>query len=96
MTKKADITFQDNQLVLSGDLDFYNVMSVYEKSLSLLDRCPDITVDFSRLVSSDSSGLALMMEWKKLGRHCSKKVTFHQVSAKLTSMTKVAGIEDLI
>jgi len=96
MLKKADIIIQENQLVLSGDLDFSNVMSVYEKSLKLLDGCPDITVDFSKLASSDSSGLALMMEWEKLGKQDAKKVTFNQVSSKLTSIAKAAGIEGLI
>jgi ABC-type transporter Mla MlaB component len=59
MPKYADVTFQNNILSLSGELDFANVMSVYEKSLSYFKQAAELTIDFSRLSQSNSAGLAL-------------------------------------
>lgn len=96
MQKLADITFQNNTFHVIGDLDFSNVMSVYQKSLSNLMKCPEAIFNFSQLTSSDSSCLALIMEWMKFAASERKPIRFTHLSAELMSIAKAAGMDKLI
>jgi phospholipid transport system transporter-binding protein len=95
MQKTADITIQDNQFLISGDLNFTNVMSVYKKSLQQSQQCPELTFNFSQLKSSDSAGLALIIEWIKLAKQLNKPVRFTHLSADIMSLAKAAGIDGM-
>ena len=96
MQKYADIIFNDNIFFIQGDLDFFNVMSVYEKSLPRVMASPLLQFDFSQLKSSDSSGLALIIEWIKLARQHNKKIHFLHLSKELMSIANAAGLDKLI
>lgn len=96
MTKQADITFQNNIFSLSGELDFSNVMSVYQKSMPYLNACNEFIVDFSKLKDSNSSGLALIIEWIKFSKQCNKLIHFKSISSELMSIARVAGLEHII
>ncbi|MFZ2315540.1 MAG: STAS domain-containing protein [Gammaproteobacteria bacterium] len=96
MTKHADITWEENTFVLSGELTFLNVMSVYEKSLPLFASVPSIPLDCANLQSSDSSGLALILEWKKWALQYGKSFQVSHFPENLLSIAKAAGLEELL
>lgn len=96
MNKKADITFQNNTFALTGDLDFGNVMSVYRASLPALIKSKDCIFDFSQVKSSDSSGLALIIEWIKFAKVNNKTIRFSHLSHELMSIAKAANLDQLI
>ena len=95
MSKNADITFEANRFHIAGDLCFSNVMSVYEKSLGQLHQCPELYFDFSQLKSSDSSGLALIMEWIKFAKKHKRPVHFTHLSNDLMSIAKASGLDKI-
>jgi phospholipid transport system transporter-binding protein len=95
MQKFADITRQENKFLITGDLNFSNVMSVYEKSLPQLIKCPALVFDFSQLKSSDSAGLALIIEWIKLSKQQNKSIQFINLSNDIMSIAKAAGIDGM-
>lgn len=92
----ADILFKNNQFFLTGDLTFSNVMSVYEKSLPDLYKCLELRFDFSQLKSSDSSGLALIIEWIKFSKQQHRRIQFLHLSKDIMAIAKAAGIDALI
>ena len=92
----ADIHFQDNHFVVAGELNFFNVMSVYEKSLPQLKKCSELLFDFSQVQSSDSAGLALIIEWIKYSKKSHKPIQFIHLSNAIVSIAKAAGIDSLI
>lgn len=96
MPKQADIIFKDNRFILTGELDFCNVMSVYEKSLPYIKNCSSLTFDFSRLTNSSSAGIALMVEWLKLANAEAKTVRFESLPDALMSILQAAGMNELI
>lgn len=96
MTKQADMTLENNILYLIGELDFQNVMTVYRKSLSQFQQCPELLVDLSKLISSNSAGLALMVEWTKLAKALNKTIQFKNTSPKLLSIIKAANLDKII
>lgn len=81
--------------MLSGELDFSNVEAVYQKSLAQWKNSSDICIDFSKLKSANSAGLALMVEWLKLANQQNKTIQFKTVSQDLLAIAKVAGMDKL-
>lgn len=94
--KQADITLVNGKWLISGDLSFFNVMSVYQKSLPSLLACKEFDFDFSGLNSSDSGGLALIIEWIKLAKQQNKPIRFSHISDDLLSIAKAAALDQLI
>lgn len=96
MQKYADITIENNTCLVSGDLSFANVMSVYEKSLSYLLSSGELNFDFSQVKSSDSAGLALILEWSKFAKSNNKNVRFSTIPPHLVSLAKAADMDEVI
>ena len=95
----ASITFQNNRLMVSGDLGFQTVMHVWAQSLPLLAQAntvSELQFDLSNVISSDSAGLALLLEWVKYAKRINRKISFQYLPAQLNSIIAVAGISDLI
>lgn len=95
MLKQAGITLENNIFFISGDLDFFNVMSVYQTSLPLLEKPSVLHFDFSRLHSSDSAGLALIIEWMKWADTHRKSIQISHFPNNLLSIAKAAGLDQL-
>jgi phospholipid transport system transporter-binding protein len=96
MKKQADITWQDNIFSIQGDLNFSNVMAVYKKSLPQIKIHHELIFDFTTLNSSDSAGLALIIEWIKLSKQQNKICHFKNLSADIMSLAKAAGISGML
>lgn len=96
MSKIADIIFQNDCFFVSGELCFANVVSVYRKSLAELNKAASLNFDFSQLKFSDSSGLALLLEWTRFAKKNNKPILFAALSPELAQIAKTAGLEELI
>ena len=49
----------------------------------------ELEFDFSRLKSSNSAGLALMIEWIKLAKRSNKKIRFLSISEDLKAIANI-------
>jgi ABC-type transporter Mla MlaB component len=96
MQKTVAICFQQNEVFISGDINFSNAGKLYSESLPLLEQATDWHFNFSQLKSSNSVLLALIIEWIKLAKHSKKKIQFSALSADIHSIAKTAGLEQLI
>lgn len=96
MTRIASIKTNQTHLCVEGDLTLANVMSVYEASLPLIQKSQCYEFDFSAVSSSDSSGVALMIEWMRLANAAGKHASFHHVPEKLMSIAKAASLDSLL
>lgn len=91
--QKAVIEFQDGVFYLTGDVRFSNAMSLYSASLSQLNTCQELKFDFSKLTSSDSAGIALLMEWVKFAKKSGKAIRFHHLPHHLQSIIHAARLD---
>lgn len=96
MNSAATITLENDRLLVTGDLDFTSVVSLWNTSLSLLQNCKDLNFDFSRVTSSNSAGLALLVEWVKLANKQHKKIHFHNIPPQLISIAAVGGVGHIL
>lgn len=94
--RHADIALENQTLLVSGDMHVSNVMGLYAKSLPLLSQRAVWSFDFSRLQSSDSAGLALIVEWVKLAKQQQKTIQLQHLTHHLQSLARVAGLERVV
>ena len=97
MKKQASIRIEGATLHVTGDLDFSNVMPLYQQSLSLFDSdVPAIQVDFAGLASANSVALALMINWMRLANKKAKSIQLQNISQELLSLAKAAGLDKVL
>jgi len=92
MSKHATIQYQNDSLEISGELNFRTAVSLWRESLPLIQQRSDLHFDFSKVKSSNSAGLALILEWLKYAKQAQKNIQFTHVPTQLHSIIAVAGI----
>ncbi len=97
MTNKAEIRMDGNTLRLTGDLDFSNVMPLYQQSLTWFQQNNDaLCVDFSGLTSANSVVLALIVSWIRIARQQAKTIQLKNISQDIMSLAKSSGLDKVL
>ena len=94
--KSAEINFKNNIFLIHGDLDFSNINMLYKKSLPYLPSVGRLIFDFSQVKSSNSAGLALMIEWQKYALAHHQKLEFQHLPANLLVIAQAANLLSLL
>jgi phospholipid transport system transporter-binding protein len=96
MLTHANIVEDQDCLVVSGSLNFATVVPLWNASLSLLIKKSFLRFDLSKIVSSNSAGLALLLEWLRYAKEKRKSITFENMPSQLLSIAVVAGIDKIL
>jgi len=92
----ANISEENNRLVVSGVLNFITVVTLWQQSLPLLAAQRELQIDLSNVTAANSGGLALLLEWLKYAKKMQKSISFIQMPKQLQSMAQIAGIDKII
>jgi phospholipid transport system transporter-binding protein len=96
MMAGADIIKDQDCLVVSGHLNFATIVPLWNRSLSLLAEKSSLRFDLSKIVSANSAGLALLLEWLRYAKEKRKPITFENMPSQLLSIAVVAGIDKIL
>lgn len=96
MHKKADLKSYGTHLAVIGEMDFSNITALYKKGVLELDQRSEIIFDFSQVTSTNSAGLALLVEWVKFAHQRKKSIQFKNLSLDLIAIAKIAGVDRLL
>lgn len=80
-------------IVIDGDLTFATIDKQTLKSFSFLNTSKEITIDLSRVSSTDSAGLALMIEWIRYSRQNRTQLSFKNIPEQLLNLAKLSGFD---
>lgn len=92
----ATLRIEEDRLMISGDLTFSTTTKLLNESLPFLKNLSAITIDFSNVQSSNSAGLALIIEWLKWAKENKKTISFTAIPEGIAAVTKVCGLEKII
>ena len=89
-------TSNQGHITLKGDLTF---ASINKKTIKAIDfghsrYSHSINIDLSEVNSSDSAGLALMIEWIKLSKQHNTEINFSHIPEQLLTLAKLSGFEN--
>ena len=84
----------DGQFLITGDLDFHTVPNILDASKSLFAGGQSITVDLSGVESSNSAGLALLIEWMRYAESKNCSITFQNLPDQMKQVAQLCGVDE--
>ncbi len=93
MSRLNIIKQSPGHFVIDGDLTFATIDKQTLKSFSFLKAAKEITIDLNRVSSTDSAGLALMIEWIKYSRQNRTQLAFKNIPEQLLNLAKLSGFD---
>ncbi len=83
---------------LKGDLSFASVPQLWEQNRSILfeDDSSEMDINLSTLERSDSSGLAMLVEWYREAEQNNKKITFLNIPQQMYDIARVSGLDEIL
>jgi len=82
-------------LEIEGDLTFSTIDKNTAKIMNKLMTPNDISVDLKQVETSDSAGLALIIEWLKIARSRNIELAFINVPEQLKALAHLSGFDYL-
>ena len=82
------------QFLISGDLDFRTVPDVLKASQSLFANNNSLTIDLSGVESSNSAGLALLLEWMRYADLNAHSITFLNLPDQMKEIAQLCGVDE--
>jgi phospholipid transport system transporter-binding protein len=90
------IEYKKDFFVISGELNFTTAVKLWNESLALMAKASQLNFDFSAVPSSNSAGIALLLEWVKYAKLHQKSIRFNNIPKQLRSIITVSGIEKIL
>lgn len=84
---------------LHGDLNFTNVMPLYQQGAKLIagfNPTSLVQIDFSGLTSANSAAIALMVDWLRYAKKAGKSLQFLNLSSEIQSLLQAAEMNHVI
>ena len=84
--------------ILKGQLNFQTVPELWNDNKSSLfeDENEILDIDLSGLERSDSSGLAILVEWYREAELRDKNITFLNLPAQMYHIAKLSGLNEIL
>lgn len=88
----------DGNLVLTGALNIATVTRIHRESLGYFHDALSVprSIDLRGVTSADSAGLALLIEWIRLGRQQDCDIKFLNMPAQMLPLARLFGVDHLL
>ena len=92
----ANLTCQDQRLLLSGVVTFGNAQALYQQGLPLLNSAlPPTVLDLSQLSQSNTIALAVIVQWLRQLKP-TQSLQLQHVPEKLQAIMHASNLEQLL
>jgi phospholipid transport system transporter-binding protein len=93
----ADFEIRDGERAeLNGVLHFTTVTALLKAGSDAIAGGSAAVIDLSGVKDSDSSGLALLIEWLSIARAASKSLRYENIPAQLHQLARLSDVEELL
>lgn len=84
--------------ILKGQLNFKTVPQLWSENRASLfsDEAETLELDLSQLGRSDSSGLALLVEWYREAGLQNKKIVFFNLPSQMYDIARISGLNEIL
>lgn len=91
---KVSLEKRGGKVFLQGELIFSSVGSLLQDSV--ISGEGPIVINLAEVTHSDSSGLALLINWFREAKERSISVSFEEVPQKMMALAKVSGLDKVL
>ena len=81
---------------VEGSLDFATVAHLLEQGSAAIRAGRAAVIDLGGVTASDSSGLALLLEWLSVAKQSAHPLTYEEMPAQLQQLARLSEVEDLL
>ncbi|HEV2109926.1 MAG TPA: STAS domain-containing protein [Gammaproteobacteria bacterium] len=81
---------------VTGPLRFETAMEALEKSRELFAEHREIELDLQGVESTDSAGLALLVEWVGWAHREGRRILFHHLPPQLLALARISEVDKLL
>jgi len=95
----AALGFEDagkGRFVLSGVLGFDTVTEALDEGLALFGEHKRIELDLAGVETTDSAGLALLVEWAGWARREKRKLSFKHVPKQALALARISEVDKIL
>jgi phospholipid transport system transporter-binding protein len=85
----------EGRFLITGVLDATSVGPVLKRSALLFADFPSLLVDLAGVKESDSSGLALLIEWLRRAKQKRQQIRFQNMPQQIDALARISEVEDL-
>jgi len=86
----------DGRFELRGDVSFQTAEDILRSSEKLFAGIANVDVDLSAVEQTDSSGLALLLEWMSRAAGAEAEIRFSNIPEKIQAIAVTAEISELL
>lgn len=86
----------EGRFALAGDMTFDTAEKILRASEAPFEEHTQIEVDLSEVSSSDSAGLALLLEWVTWANHSVREIRFTGMPEKILAIARTTEVEKLL
>lgn len=79
---------------VEGNLTFASIDKQTLKSFKFLRGIDSVCIDLAKVGSTDSAGLALMIEWIRLSRMSRVQLSFKNIPEQLLALARLSGFDE--
>jgi phospholipid transport system transporter-binding protein len=96
-TITAELALQDGERSLvKGVLHFTTVTALLRPGSEAIANGRAAVIDLSGVKDSDSSGLALLIEWLSIARAANKTLRYENIPTQLHQLARLSDVEELL
>jgi len=86
----------DERSRVVGALDFATVSALLHSGSDAINRGQAAVIDLSHVTGSDSSGLALLIEWLSVAKGAHRTLRYENVPSQLYQLARLSEVEELL
>jgi len=81
---------------VTGSLHFTTVNSLLSAGVDAIDGGRAAVIDLASVVGSDSSGLALLIEWLSVAKAAGRSLRYENIPSQLQQLARLSEVEELL
>lgn len=86
----------DGRARIVGALEFHTVTALLPAGSAAIEANGVAAIDLSAVTSSDSAGLALLIEWLSVARAAGRKLRYENIPVQLHQLGDLSEVDELI
>ncbi len=96
MSGAAFEVLDGNHSRVTGPLQFTTVSALLEVGAAAISAGHAAVIDLAGVTASDSSGLALLIEWLSVAKGAGRAVQYENIPSQLQQLARLSEVEELL
>ncbi len=89
-------TLEGGRARVLGSLHFSTVSALLVDGMDAIDAGQAAVIDLAGVTASDSSGLALVIEWLSVAKAAGKELRYENIPTQLQQLARLSEVEELL